>query len=913
MLHAGLHLGGYRIGDLVGRGGMGEVYRATQLSMDREVALKVLSPRLAKQDPSFAAKFVAEARAAGKLNHPNIVGVHDVANAPAPEGCSGVVPGETVHFFSMEFIDGESVRDVIDRQGAMDIAAVERIAAGMAEALGFAEAQGIVHRDIKPDNIMLTANGLVKLADLGLALHLDSAEAVAGAGKDEQGRTKVMGTPLYMSPEQARGQPVDHRSDQYALGATLFHMLTGRPPYAGSDAKTIMRSHCFDPIPDPLELNPEIPPPWAELCRRLMAKTAAERFATSADLRAAIKAAIRWHPSAAAAPAGNKRSLWVGLAAGVVVLGLAGWWFTRPAAPAPAPNQGQPSPPAQTQTQPPGQQPGRTIRPLTPADPAADARERARQALAALPANTAAALAEIERLRAEPALAPALDLLDARAGELRQAVIEAQRAAVRGQLDKAEADLRAGRLRAAQTAVAALPDDDWLHDAKQQVATRLDAAINNLASRIDTAIATATTPATCDALATEIANAELDDARRAGLRGKLDTRRAALTQTAPAPKKPPQNDIADQWRYVSTAIERVRGGWPYADFADGCASLRTLPEPERSTLTELGNISTLAQQVETALRLYIGQTQPKVDCKFGTRTGSFILTRLEKDSIGFRLPDIPAESRAERATAVLPWTRLIRDAQNASGKEDPRATAAFLWYWRMGEAAEAITAIREDPLGRAIVVYEQLSRPIPVPGILARRDALLEVAYPFATAKSPDLLTAWDGTGLTQVDRGLRWTSTKVIAKATANEADLPTVRWLAALAPPVTLQATAIPEVGTEVALVGLQCDNQIVRVAMNHRLRKAFLLATKADGTTYEPLAAAKPVDYNVFEGVKIKLAVDVDGKVQVWANDRALLSERPLAFAPGKKLTAVLQLRQFDKQAGMIVPSIVLTGRP
>jgi serine/threonine-protein kinase len=296
MLPPGSRLGGYEVGPLVGRGGMGEVYRAKQLSMDREVALKVLSPKLARQDPSFADKFVAEARAAGRLNHPNIVGVHDVGNATAPEGCHGIAAKEVVHYFSMEFIEGETVKDVIERQGAVDIETVARIMTGMGEALAFAEAHKIVHRDIKPDNIMMTGNGLVKLADLGLALHTDSEEAVVGAGKDEQGRSKVMGTPLYMAPEQARAQPVDHRADQYALGATLYHMLTGRPPYTGESAKAIMRAHCFEEIPDPQEENPETPPIWRELCMRLMAKGADERFASAAELRTAIKAAVRWKP-----------------------------------------------------------------------------------------------------------------------------------------------------------------------------------------------------------------------------------------------------------------------------------------------------------------------------------------------------------------------------------------------------------------------------------------------------------------------------------------------------------------------------------------------------------------------------------------------------------------------------------------
>ena len=322
LLPAASRLGGYEIVGLVGRGGMGEVYRAKQLSMEREVALKVLSPRLAKQDPAFAEQFVAEARAAGKLNHPNIVGVHDVGQAPAPAGCDGLAAGEPVHYFSMEFIDGETVKDVIERQGAVDLSTVGKVMAAMAEALAFAEAHKIVHRDIKPDNIMLTASGVVKLADLGLALQADSTEAVEGS-KDEQGRGKVMGTPLYMAPEQARAHPIDHRADQYALGATLFHMLVGRPPYHGESAKAIMRAHCFEPVPDPAEANPEVPPPWRELCLRMLAKLPDERFAGAADLRLAVKHAIRWKPGAPLRPRATRSPPWLAIAV-IAVAVLAG-------------------------------------------------------------------------------------------------------------------------------------------------------------------------------------------------------------------------------------------------------------------------------------------------------------------------------------------------------------------------------------------------------------------------------------------------------------------------------------------------------------------------------------------------------------------------------------------------------------
>ena len=277
--------GGYEIVGLIGKGGMGEVYRARQLSMDREVALKILSPRLALKDPSFAQRFVDEARAAGRLNHANVVHVHDVSTATLDDGSA-------VHFFSMEFIDGESVQDLLNREKRLTPAQIAPIMNGVAQALSFAAKVGIVHRDIKPDNIMITKGGLVKVADLGLAIQSQNGDDHQPE-RDEHGRAKVMGTPLYLSPEQARAQPVDHRSDQYSLGATLFHLLTGDAPYRGPDAKSILKAHVVEPVPEVLERCPDADPAWAELAERLLQKRPEDRFAHADDLVEAVEAASR--------------------------------------------------------------------------------------------------------------------------------------------------------------------------------------------------------------------------------------------------------------------------------------------------------------------------------------------------------------------------------------------------------------------------------------------------------------------------------------------------------------------------------------------------------------------------------------------------------------------------------------------
>ncbi|MFW6258503.1 MAG: serine/threonine protein kinase, partial [Halochromatium sp.] len=197
-------IGGYHIERLIGRGGMGEIYLARQTSIDRHVALKVLNPQLVQRDPKFAEQFTREAQAAGHITHPGIIAVHDVGQ--------DTVRGGTVHYFSMEYVDGEDFRAILEREGPLDRELASEVMSEVARALAYAGRMGMVHRDVKPENIMRTRDGRIKLADFGLAMHITEPE---DDDRDDQGRRKVLGTPRYMSPEQARGHSVDHRSDQY--------------------------------------------------------------------------------------------------------------------------------------------------------------------------------------------------------------------------------------------------------------------------------------------------------------------------------------------------------------------------------------------------------------------------------------------------------------------------------------------------------------------------------------------------------------------------------------------------------------------------------------------------------------------------------------------------------------------------
>ncbi|MEW6741922.1 MAG: FHA domain-containing serine/threonine-protein kinase [Planctomycetota bacterium] len=259
----GRTVGGYEILERIGRGGMGTVYRALQLSLNREVALKVLSPKLTR-DVQFVDQFVREARAAGQLNHPHIVQVFDVGR----EG--------PLYFYSMEFMASGPISRRLEKDGPLPVKDALRIVTDAARALEYAELKHIVHRDIKPGNLMVTEMGHVKLADLGLARSLRDS-----AAREPEG---ILGTPHFLSPEQAQRKDVDIRSDIYSLGATLYMLLAGRPPFTGKTAREIILKQIREE-PQPIrDIRPEIPERVADLVARMMHKDPAERPQTGATL-----------------------------------------------------------------------------------------------------------------------------------------------------------------------------------------------------------------------------------------------------------------------------------------------------------------------------------------------------------------------------------------------------------------------------------------------------------------------------------------------------------------------------------------------------------------------------------------------------------------------------------------------------
>jgi len=271
--HTGRVIGGCRIEAKLGEGGMGVVYKARHLALDIPVALKLLSPDVAHQaaDSTWGDRFLREARAAAKLQHQNIVGVLNVGR----EG--------DLHFIVMQFVDGESLRERLSRDGVIPVRESIAIIKQVCDALAVAHKNHIIHRDIKPDNIMIDSHGVIKLADLGLARNIAEDKSITVSGVS-------MGTPYYMAPEQAaNAKNADQRSDIYSLGCTWYHMITGVVPYEGDSGFTVLMKHANDPVPDPRAANPQIPPAIAALIRRMMAKKPENRYQNIAELQADIE------------------------------------------------------------------------------------------------------------------------------------------------------------------------------------------------------------------------------------------------------------------------------------------------------------------------------------------------------------------------------------------------------------------------------------------------------------------------------------------------------------------------------------------------------------------------------------------------------------------------------------------------
>jgi len=315
----------YELEELVGSGGMSSVYRARDTLLERNVALKILHDTYGGDDESVE-RFRREARAVAQLSHPNIVTVIDRGEDAGRQ------------FIVFEYVAGENLKDVIRREGPLPVRRALELTLQVAEGLSFAHHQGLVHRDVKPQNVLMNGDGSAKVTDFGIARSLDVEHGMTQTGT-------VLGTSNYIAPEQASGEPVDAHTDVYSLGVVLFEMLTGDVPYEGENFVAVAMQHLHEPVPDVRARRPDVPPRVAAAVERAMAKEPRDRFASMDELAAALRACLaeeragdapdggatmvvppppRPAARSAAPPRGRRRSAWPALLLVAGLLALAG-------------------------------------------------------------------------------------------------------------------------------------------------------------------------------------------------------------------------------------------------------------------------------------------------------------------------------------------------------------------------------------------------------------------------------------------------------------------------------------------------------------------------------------------------------------------------------------------------------------
>jgi urea transport system substrate-binding protein len=271
-LKIGQSLGKYAITGVLGQGGMGTVLKAHDKLIERDVAIKVLAEHLAA-DATNLTRFLAEAKAAGKLNHPNVVGIYDIGE----EGAT--------RFLALEYVPGGTLADRVTGPGSLSVLQATHALIDACKGVGAAHAAGLVHRDIKPANFMVAADGSVKVADFGLA------KVAAETGRHLTQSGMAVGTPFFMSPEQCEASPADYRADIYSLGATYYSLLAGKYPFHHSaTVPQLMYAHCYGPIPNPREDNPTVPEACARIVAKAMAKAPADRYQSAAEMLADLQA-----------------------------------------------------------------------------------------------------------------------------------------------------------------------------------------------------------------------------------------------------------------------------------------------------------------------------------------------------------------------------------------------------------------------------------------------------------------------------------------------------------------------------------------------------------------------------------------------------------------------------------------------
>lgn len=269
-LEEGYTLGPYRVEGHLGQGGMATVYKAYQPTLDRYVAIKVL-PAHRAHEPGFARRFAREARAAARLTHPHILPVYDFGQ----EG--------DLLYIVMQYVEGRTLKEMLGQP--MDLQTIADIISQVARALDYAHQRGVIHRDVKPSNVLIDENGWALLADFGLARMMESSEQLTASGEG-------IGTPAYMSPEQGQGLKVDARTDVYSLGVMLYEMLTGRVPYEAETPMGVILKHISEPLPSPRSLRPDLPEAVEQVVLKAMAKKPGDRYASAGEMARALTEAL---------------------------------------------------------------------------------------------------------------------------------------------------------------------------------------------------------------------------------------------------------------------------------------------------------------------------------------------------------------------------------------------------------------------------------------------------------------------------------------------------------------------------------------------------------------------------------------------------------------------------------------------
>lgn len=280
----GEQVGAYRIVEQLGQGGMSTVYKAYHAALDRYVALKVLHP-VFKGDRDFLQRFQREARIVARLEHPYIVPVYDFSEH------------EGTPYLVMRYVEGRTLKAVLAEAAPLPMDRILAILRPVCEALAYAHGQGVLHRDIKPSNILIGQEGKVYVTDFGLA-------KMAQTGDSTISQDRMIGTPQYISPEQAKGEPLDHRTDLYSLGVVLFEMVTGRVPYTADTPFAVIHDHIFSPLPLPSRLNPGVPPAVEQVILKALAKSPDDRFQDATEFLCTLEGVVRGLPDAAK-PAGT--------------------------------------------------------------------------------------------------------------------------------------------------------------------------------------------------------------------------------------------------------------------------------------------------------------------------------------------------------------------------------------------------------------------------------------------------------------------------------------------------------------------------------------------------------------------------------------------------------------------------------